>query len=251
MMSHVSDPEKIPTACPQCGKRFLAPAIHVGKQARCPACAQVFVIALAETGIRGAEGPGQGSSRAAEGVCAICQCPIAPNETTTVCPECKSPFHQDCWEYNHGCAVYGCPQAPPTEGLSALEIPAAYWGQENKPCPKCGKEILAAAVRCRHCGATFDSATPQERGAFQAQEQVKARLPAVRMASVWLLIFSLVPCVAPIVAVVGTIWYLSNRETIRALPALHLALCRIALGVSIVVSMMLALFVVLKTALGV
>jgi len=30
-----------------------------------------------------------------------------------VCPDCETPHHQDCLEYNAGCAVYGCRAAPP------------------------------------------------------------------------------------------------------------------------------------------
>ena len=31
-------------------------------------------------------------------------------------------------------------------------------GARGEPCPNCGQSIMAAAVRCRHCGATFSSA---------------------------------------------------------------------------------------------
>lgn len=24
------------------------------------------------------------------------------------CSICNSPYHKDCWEYNRGCAIYGC-----------------------------------------------------------------------------------------------------------------------------------------------
>lgn len=26
-----------------------------------------------------------------------------------VCPECRSAYHSECWQINHGCAVFGCP----------------------------------------------------------------------------------------------------------------------------------------------
>src|SRR5512138_2081358 len=90
-------------------------------------------------------------------LCAICQSSLEPPSELTRCPECQSAYHADCWQENGGCAIYGCAQVPATEGRAALEIPAAYWGQEEKPCPACGRQILAAAVRCRHCGATFAS----------------------------------------------------------------------------------------------
>lgn len=166
-------------------------------------------------------------------LCAICQSPFAADEAACTCPDCSSPYHQECWDYNLGCAVYGCEQTPITEGLSDLEVPAAHWGKEEKECPRCKKTILAAATRCRHCGATFSSAMPQGSTSYQAQQRAQAKVPAVRTFSIWLLVFSLLTCTAPLAAIVGPIWYYSNRETIRRLPTLNAAMCRIAVGVAI------------------
>ncbi len=166
-------------------------------------------------------------------LCGICQSPFAADEAACTCPDCSAPYHQECWDYNLGCAVYGCEQTPITEGLSHLEVPAAHWGKEEKECPRCKKTILAAATRCRHCGATFSSATPQGSASYHAQQRAQAKLPAVRTLSIWLLVFSLLTCTAPLAAVVGPIWYYSNRETIRRLPTLNAAMCRIAVGVAI------------------
>ncbi len=146
--------------------------------------------------------------------------------------------------------MYGCSEAPDTEGLTSLEIPASHWGQENKACPRCNQQILAAAVRCKFCGATFASAAPQRRDDFQAHQQTKSKLPMVRTISVWLLVFSLLPCTAPIAAVVGGIWYLANREAIRALPALNSALCKIAVGVAVVETSMLVAFALMYSMVG-
>src|ERR1700689_4080854 len=95
-------------------------------------------------------------------LCAICQSPFAADDESTPCPACRSVYHSDCWQENGGGAGYGWPQVSPAEGRVALEIPAAYWGQEEKPCPRCKRQILAAAVRCRHCGATFSSSRPED-----------------------------------------------------------------------------------------
>ena len=37
-----SDAEKLPVACPQCGRQLLVPASALGKQSRCPSCRHVF-----------------------------------------------------------------------------------------------------------------------------------------------------------------------------------------------------------------
>ncbi|MEZ6092303.1 MAG: hypothetical protein R3C05_30740 [Pirellulaceae bacterium] len=142
--------------------------------------------------------------------------------------------------------MYGCSEAPPTEGLNGLEIPPSHWGQDNKKCPQCAKVILAAAVRCKHCGAVFESANPQDRGSFQAQEANRAKLPLVKTMAVLLLVVSLLPCTAPFAAIGGPIWYSMNRKSISLLPPFHAALCKIAVGVSITVTLLMIVFVTLN-----
>src|SRR5262249_1547348 len=147
--------------------------------------------------------------------------------------DCHAPYHSECWQENAGCAVYGCPQVPPTAHREALEIPAAYWGQENKPCPACGQQILAAAVRCRHCGATFASGRPEPPGEFRRRADIDAHRPRLRRQVIWFFVFCVMPFVAPVAVLLGLAWYSSHREAIRALPALYPGLCKIALGVGI------------------
>ena len=236
-MSRPIDPQKIRTTCPHCGKTYATAAAHLGNRARCAECKETFVVARDKSSAQAPAGAviSAGSEPTAGGNphCAFCQSPIEDGETTATCPDCGGLFHEACWQYNNGCGVYGCSQAPPTEGLSSLEIPSSHWGREDKPCPSCGKTILAAAIRCRHCGAVFSSATPQEAEGYSVQQRIKAKMPAVRTASIWLLIFSLIPCTAPAAAIIGLIWYIRNRQTIRVLPALNAALCKIAVGVAL------------------
>ena len=179
--------------------------------------------------------------------CAICLSPIEPGSEQAVCPACQAVYHADCWNENGGCAVYGCSQVPAVEKRQALEIPVSYWGQENKQCPGCGKEILAAAVRCRHCGAVFESARPQAAEEFQQRTALTQRLPAVRRTVVWLFVCSVLTCLAPIGAVWGIIWYPTHREEIRALPAIYGAICKIGLVVAIGQTVALAVVTLLYT----
>jgi hypothetical protein len=178
-------------------------------------------------------------------VCAICLSAIEPEDAKTICPSCNAEYHEECWQENGGCAVYGCPQVPAVEQRSTLEIPVSYWGQENKNCPQCGGEILAAAVRCRHCGATFASARPQNVHEFQQQTELSQNLPAVRQTIVWIFICSIVSCLAPIGAVWGLVWYPTHREEVRALPSLYGALCKIGLAVAIGQTIVLVIVTVL------
>lgn len=166
-------------------------------------------------------------------LCAICQCPLGAEEPRCDCPACGAGYHADCWEENGGCAVYGCSEVPATEHRAAIEIPVSWWGREAKPCPACGGEILAAAVRCRHCGATFQSARPEERAEFHARKKVEQSLPAMRTFVIGLFVACVLPCTAAIAAVVGAVWTWRHREELRAMPAIYGVLCRLGIAVAI------------------
>jgi hypothetical protein len=144
--------------------------------------------------------------------------------------------------------VYGCNQVPATEGRASLEIPAAYWGQENKPCPSCGRQILAAAVRCRHCGATFSSSRPEDRDEFRKHEEINRRAPALKRSAVLLFVFCALPCTALLASIIGAVWYFANRESLRTLPPLYAGLAKTGLGVGVVQTVLVALVLLFYSA---
>lgn len=41
-------------------------------------------------------------------LCKICCGPIEDPRRRVVCAVCRTPHHDDCWEFNGGCSVYGC-----------------------------------------------------------------------------------------------------------------------------------------------
>jgi predicted RNA-binding Zn-ribbon protein involved in translation (DUF1610 family) len=180
--------------------------------------------------------------------CTICQSAIAAEEPRTACPDCHAEYHSDCWAENGGCAVYGCAQVPQVEQRKSIEIPVSYWGQENKPCPACGKEILAAAVRCRHCGATFTSARPEDSQTFQQRSALEQRLPKIRQRVVTIFIFSLLPCLAPVGGIWGLIWYATHKEDVQALPALYPALSKIGIAVGLGQTVLMVLLALMYSA---
>lgn len=176
--------------------------------------------------------------------CAICMTAVTADDATTICPACAAPYHADCWSENGGCAVYGCSQVPKTEGLKPLEIPPAYWGREDKDCPRCGKSILAMAVRCRHCGAAVE-ARPEAQAAYQSRVERKVRAPKLRRTAIAMLIASVLPLAALVSVTFGWMYYSRNRNEIRKLPGGYDGLYRIAIGVGIA---QLAIFAVGVTA---
>lgn len=161
--------------------------------------------------------------------CPFCRTAVEGAETPVRCPDCGSAYHRDCWKENGGCGVYGCSQVPTVEKRTALETPMSFWGQENKPCPACGREILAAAVRCRHCGATFSSAQPEDAASFQSRRTLEEQLPQARTRAVWIFVLSVLPCTAPIGAVWGLVWYPQHKRELAALPSIYSVLCKIGI----------------------
>ncbi len=160
---------------------------------------------------------GESRSAPAEN-CAICMSSIDAGEAAVACPSCRAPYHAECWSENGGCAVYGCKEVPKTEGLKALEVAPAYWGREDKDCPKCGAKIMALAVRCRHCGSEV-AARPESKDVHERREVRRQRAPAVRRAARLFMVMSLLPGLSLITLTVGALYYRSRKEEIRRLPS--------------------------------
>ena len=149
--------------------------------------------------------------------CAICMSPVEPVDAWRSCEGCRAPYHEECWSENGGCAVYGCTKVPKTEGLKPLEIPPAFWGKEDKDCPRCGASIMAVAVRCRHCGAEVQ-ARPEEKAAFEKRAERKSRSPLYRRAAILFLIMSLLPVLSVVTLIAGGVYYGRHRQEIARLP---------------------------------
>ena len=166
-------------------------------------------------------------------ICLICQSPITSDETKFLCPSCNKPYHAECWDQNKGCAVYGCSLVPRTEPLNELEIPVSYWGKEKKACPSCGKEILAAALRCLHCGTIFSSARPVSRDEFQGEVELKTKKSKHQRMVIIIFILSIVTFTAPLGAIGGFFWHRLNKKKLKSLSHIYPTLVRIGQWVGI------------------
>ena len=71
------------------------------------------------------------------------------------------------------------------------------------------------------------------------------RLPGARRNIVVLFVLCVIPCAAPLAAIILAIWYWSNQETVRALPSLYGGLCKIALGLGIGQTVLIVIMVLL------
>jgi hypothetical protein len=184
------------------------------------------------------------------GFCAICQSDLGPRDKAVHCPACNAVYHADCWTDNGGCAVYGCSAVPPTEKLQDVEVPVSYWGKEDKTCPACGQSIMAVAIRCRYCGAQFETARPQDRGEFVAVAIRKQRTPTLGKQAIWVLITGLIPFTAPFALVIGGLWYQRNRKDLAAMPTAYHAMALIGLGIAAVQIVLIAFILLLQAILG-
>lgn len=181
-------------------------------------------------------------------VCSLCHSPITIEEKTTICPGCQIIYHKECWDEIGGCGVYGCKNVPETDKRTDLEIPASFWGRETKPCPSCGQEIQAMAVRCRHCKAVLNSVVPQsssdwlqDRNNIEFRRHLKTHI-------VWIAIACAIPPISFIAGPIGVIWWRFNRTAFAGLPSLHKALLPIALVVVGIQFLVLFLvFIITKT----
>jgi FHA domain len=142
-------------ACEACGAPMWVPATMAGAFGRCAICAGAITVpgepasgirrpltpndsivdmpAIVELGDAArsiaplaADFPQPQPSAAARD-CGVCQSPILPGDAIHQCASCSQTYHAECWNENHGCAAYGCPEVgslDPVPAAVAIGDPA-------------------------------------------------------------------------------------------------------------------------------
>ena len=122
--------------CPKCqGMLDLANAPETLVQ--CPDCAEEIDL-----------------GRLHEQTCPVCCSSFGDDDSLVVCPNCKTFYHVECWEENHGCSTYGCAS---TQHLEVHNQPPSDGGEspvvdDTPKCPFCGSPCSASDVVCSSCG---------------------------------------------------------------------------------------------------
>jgi hypothetical protein len=127
-------------------------------------------------------------------------------------------------------------QTPPTEPRTDLEIPVSFWGQQHKQCPSCGTQIMAAALRCRNCGATFASARPEDAVTFHTRKKHQTRRSGTQTVTMVVFGLCILPCTSPLGLLLAAIWYPLRRKELATLPALYRSLLIIGMIVAAILT---------------
>lgn len=97
-----------------------------------------------------------------EVVCNICN--AALTGAIVCCPVCDTPYHPDCWDYNKGCAVYGCKAASGAGGQvrpnEALLPPGPAARGRRQPAPVVAFSCLVGLGLGLFAAAVWQSGVP-------------------------------------------------------------------------------------------
>jgi hypothetical protein len=183
------------------------------------------------------EAQGVGSS------CPICQSPVEDGDVTLTCPDCRQVHHRECWAEVGGCSTYGCPKAPAlVKDEGAGQPPRSAWG-DTKKCPVCAETIKSIALRCRYCGADFETVDPLTVRDLRKQDRKRETVQSLQK-NVWtVFILSLIGCVAPIMFFVDLIWFLPRRAEIGRAGPFYVVLGYAALTITLIYNVLILFFV--------
>ena len=218
-----------------------------GRSVRCPKCG-LFLAIPARTASGGtAPEPLDAEPGSLAGlVCSVCQTPIERDEAACLCPECRSPHHRECWDEIGGCAIYGCTLMPRSEKPASAEQAGRgteAWG-DDKTCPRCGRQIRAAAMKCRFCHASFASALPMTAQEYYEWVRGQQQLRPTRSFAIGLFAASLVGILAPVTLIGGLIWMRGAKSALQRVGGTYQVLAWVGIVLSAIYSAIMVAFVV-------
>lgn len=136
--------------------------------------------------------------------CSICGEGILNSVEIVICPECKLPYHYECWKEIGGCGNYGCPAEPEIkkEEYSPANIYSPGWTSKKK-CPSCGTMIISDALVCHVCQASFPTEKPMTKTQWENRPYEESELMAVRIKVIGHFVASVIGCLAPFMTILN------------------------------------------------
>ena len=93
--------------------------------------------------------------------CPICGCAFEETDEIRICPDCKTPHHDECWAENRGCSTYGCASAAHQETHTTDSIASGQSVESGMiACPACGAMHPATDLVCGACGKLLGDGLP-------------------------------------------------------------------------------------------
>jgi hypothetical protein len=223
-----------------CGATLRIPPPLQGKSLRCPKCGQV--VAAQAAAVDADSTASQATAVDAELTCSICLTKFAAGEIVRRCSSCDQLYHEECWAEVGGCGTFGCTQGPTVDkSESTPQAPLTAWGDE-KDCPICGETIKSIALKCRYCGATFDTADPLTVADLRKSARQRDQLQQIRQSVIALFVVGLLGACAPLIAVVSAVYLIPKRAELAKCGPLYMIMGWTALGLSCVYSLLMLLF---------
>lgn len=176
-------------------------------------------------------------------MCAICQTSLGDDSQKVKCPSCAALYHAQCWDYNGGCAAYGCERSPqrPEKAAQGNTQPV-YREAPKKYCPMCGRQISAHEIRCPFCSALL--VRPQQ--VYSDDRVVKVtniiEQEVLRKRALTIFIGSLFGITGPFVLLIGGIWYAFNKRALQLHYPLYSVLAAVGLCISAFYTFLIYLF---------
>ena len=121
-------------------------------------------------------------------------------------------------------------------------------GAKPRNVPPVARRSSRSPCACRYCGTEFDTVDPLSLKDLRKQVKKGERLRSTRTLVVVLFIFAIVGCLAPIVAVVSTVYVLMQRDVIVKAGPSYLVMAYSAMGISYLYSILMVLFVLFSLA---
>ena len=150
-------------ACPNCHKKLNVPEKYAGRSAKCPACHGVFQVPPREPAAIDLEA-------VVEDMMSKKPATAPPAATPPVTAKPSSLPWIETWEgsaakLNQPVDEESPTSPPPLPSGTTPETPH----QAFKACPLCGEQILAVALKCKHCGSMLSETAQIAKGSSASE----------------------------------------------------------------------------------